>query len=206
MTASSVPDAKDGAGTPTGQRALWSIRAWRYSFPAAVVSRLGDLVFDITVVLWIATVIAKRQAWAPAAVGGVLIAAALPVILIGPVAGVYVDRRDRHKIIVRSNAVQAVSIGSLILVPMLGDGLGLVGKLIWIYAAILVTNAAGQFFLAARLPMIAKTIPEELRTLAFSVQGSANTFVAIIGPPQAPPRSSGSRCATGHVRWLRTGC
>jgi MFS family permease len=59
------------------------------------VSYLGDFVFDTTIVLWISTVIARSQSWAPAAVGGVLIAAAVPTLLLGPVAGVFVDRWNR---------------------------------------------------------------------------------------------------------------
>jgi MFS family permease len=166
---------------------LWSIPAWRYSFPAALVSRLGDVVFDITVVLWISTEIARGQSWAPAAVSGVLIAAAVPVLVVGPFAGVYVDRHDRHQVLVVSNLVQAAAIGSLLLIPMLGDDLSTGAKLTWIYVAVALANAAGQFFTQARLVMIARTIPDALRTTAFSVQGSANNIVFIVGPPLAAP-------------------
>lgn len=60
---------------------LWRIRAWRYAFPATVVSRLGDIVFDLTVVLWISTDLARGQSWAPAAVSGVMLAASVPILL-----------------------------------------------------------------------------------------------------------------------------
>ncbi|AKU16171.1 MFS transporter [Luteipulveratus mongoliensis] len=173
-------------GDSAGRR-LWSIPAWRYAFPAAVISKLGDLVFDLTIVLWISTDIAKGETWAPAAVGGVLIAAALPVLLVGPIAGVYADRSDRHAILVRSNAVQAIAIASLLLIPILGDRLSRTADLVWIFAAIVLTSAAGQFFTQARTAMIAKTIPDELRTSAYSRQGSANSLLAIAGPPLAAP-------------------
>lgn len=166
---------------------LWSIPAWRYAFPAALVSRLGDVVFDITVVLWISTEIARGQSWAPAAVSGVLIAAVVPVLVVGPVAGVYVDRHDRHRVLVISNLVQAAAIGSLVLVPALEGTLSTTAQLIWIYAAVAVTNAAGQYFAQARMVMIARTIPDDLRTTAFAVQGSANNVVFILGPPLAAP-------------------
>lgn len=169
------------------EQRLWSIRTWRYAFPAGVVSRLGDIVFDLTVVLWISTEIAAGQSWAPAAVSGVLIAAALPLLLVAPLAGVYADRMDRHRMLVRSNAVQAVSIGSLLLVPLLDDRLGVVAELIWVYVAIAVSNAAGQFFNQAWIAMIAKTVPDEARTRAFSAQGSAASVLRIVGPPLAAP-------------------
>jgi Na+/melibiose symporter-like transporter len=166
---------------------LWSIPAWRYAFPAALVSRLGDIVFDITVVLWISTDIARGQSWAPAAVSGVLIAAAVPVLLVGPLAGVYVDRHDRHRILVVSNAVQAAAIGTLLLLPVLGDALSPGAQLAWIYAAIAVANSAGQFFNQARMVMIARTVPDRLRTTAFSQQGSANHVLLLLAPPLAAP-------------------
>ena len=71
---------------------LWRNRDWRLLFSGQAVSLVGDFVFDVTVVLWVATVIAKDQPWAPLAVGGALIAAAAPVMLVGPFAGVFVDR------------------------------------------------------------------------------------------------------------------
>lgn len=173
--------------TTPSRRQLWSIPSWRYAFPASVVSRLGDFVFDTTVVLWIGTEIGRGEPWAPVAVSGVMIAAALPVLFVGPLAGVFVDRLDRHRILVLSNLVQAAAMASLLLVGPLGSALGTGGQLGWIYAAIAIANGAGQFFVAARTTMIAKTIPDELRTMAFSMQGSANTLSAIIGPPLAAP-------------------
>ena len=165
---------------------LWRIPAWRYAFPATLVSRLGDIVFDLTVVLWISTGLARGESWAPAAVAGVMLAAVVPILLVGPLAGVFVDRHDRHRILVVSNLVQAAAIGSLLLVPAY-DGLPTAVRLAWIYAAIAIANGAGQFFVQARLVMIARTIPDQLRTSAFSVQGAANNAVLIIGPPLAAP-------------------
>ncbi|KNX37800.1 MFS transporter [Luteipulveratus halotolerans] len=176
-----------GAATVSPGKQLWAIKAWRYAFPAAVVSRLGDFVFDVTVMLWIVTDLARGESWAPGAASGVLIAAALPVLLVGPIAGVYADRVDRQRLLIRSNTVQAVAIGSLLLIPLLGDRTSRAVDLAWIFAAIVVTNGAGQFFNQARNTMIASTIPDELRTSAYSRQGSANSLIAIAGPPLAAP-------------------
>jgi len=56
------------------------------------VSVVGDYMFDTTLVLWVGTVLAKGQSWAPVAVSGVLLAVAVPQLLVAPVAGVFVDR------------------------------------------------------------------------------------------------------------------
>ncbi len=64
-----------------------------------MVSLIGDRVFDLTLIVWIATIIARRpdgsfESWAPAAVSGVLVAASVPTVVFAPVAGVFSDRRD----------------------------------------------------------------------------------------------------------------
>jgi MFS family permease len=184
-----VPVVSLSEASTTGQPSagLWSIRAWRYAFPAALVSRLGDIVFDITVVLWISTEIARGQSWAPVAVAGVLIAAAVPVLVVGPLAGVYVDRHDRHRILVVANLVQAAAIGSLLLMLAAAGALSTAAELTWLFGAVAVASAAGQFFTQARMVMIRVTVPDHLRTTAFSVQGSANYALFIVGPPLAAP-------------------
>lgn len=171
---------------PRGER-LWQLPGWRLAFSASAISTLGDLVFDITVVLWISTQIAAGKSWAPAAVSGVLLAAALPMVLVGPLAGVYSDRHDRRSMMLAANLVQSLSVGSLLLVPLCSNAIGVVGQLVWIYLAIAVANSAAQFFMQGRLAMITRTVPDRMRTTAFSVQGSANSLLAIVGPPLAAP-------------------
>lgn len=175
------------AGEATAYRSVWAIPAWRLAFPAAVISRLGDIVFDTTMVLWISTGLARGESWAPAAVGGVLIAAALPVLLVGPIAGVVVDRTDRHRVMVLSNLLQTMTMGSLLIVPALGARLDQVVALVWVYAVVVVTNAAGQFFGQARMTMIAGTVPESLRPSAFSMLQASGSSCLILGPPLAAP-------------------
>src|SRR5256885_16095946 len=59
---------------------LWSGQA---------ISKLGDVVFDYTLVFWIATSIAREQRWAPLAVSGIFVANAIPTLGAGPIAGVF---------------------------------------------------------------------------------------------------------------------
>ncbi|MGH2487726.1 MAG: hypothetical protein ACRDHE_17130, partial [Ktedonobacterales bacterium] len=61
------------------------------------ISAFGDTLFDTTVVLWIALVLARGQTWAPLAVSGGLLATLVPKILVGPMAGVFVDRWDKQR-------------------------------------------------------------------------------------------------------------
>lgn len=172
---------------PATGSSLWRLRAWRYAFPAAVVNRAGDLLFDVTVVLWIGAGIGSGRSWAPAAVSGVLVAAALSTLVIGPLSGAVVDRTDGQRVIQRSNVIQLCAMGSLVL-PASGIATPSTPALLtWIYLTVLVTNAAGQFYNQARTVMIATTIPSRDHVRAFSTQGGANSVVSIVAPAAAAP-------------------
>jgi MFS family permease len=56
--------------------------------------------------LWIGTIIARGRPWAPAAVSGTLIAAAIPALVVGPFAGVFVDRWDRRRTMMTADAAR----------------------------------------------------------------------------------------------------
>jgi MFS family permease len=90
--------------------ALAGNRNWRLLWIGQAVSLTGDSFFDITVLLWVATVLARGQPWAPAAASGVLIAEAVPVLAVGPVAGVWVDRWNRRRTMLASDACRAAVI------------------------------------------------------------------------------------------------
>ncbi len=94
--------------------ALRANRSWNLLITGGTISAVGDFVFDTTMVLWIGTVIAKGQSWAPAAVSGVLIAAAVPAIIVGPVAGVFVDRWDHRRIMLVSEVGRGILVLALL--------------------------------------------------------------------------------------------
>jgi len=63
--------------------ALLSNRNFVLLWLGQAISRLGDTVFDFTLLLWIAAVLARQEPWSPLAVSGILVAQTLPMILIG---------------------------------------------------------------------------------------------------------------------------
>lgn len=171
--------------TPTPS--LWRNRAWQLSFPAATLSRLGDVIFELTLIVWIASDIGAGQAWAPAAVSGVLLCTAIPTLIAGPISGVLVDRHDCRRILLWSTIIQAIGIGSMVPLVAMARDLGPVITVAWIFAALIITNAAAQFFLQARTLMVAAIIPAEIQNNAFSAQQAAYNIVSVAGPPLAAP-------------------
>ena len=152
-------------------------------------SYLGDQIFDTTLVVWIASVLARGQTWAPLAVSGVMIAVAVPTLVIGPLAGVFVDRADRRRMLIATDGVRAA-----LILALLGST-GLIGgfhppiqvQLASIYVVVFLTAAATQFFGPARLALVRDVVPEAARPQATSLSQVNASVSSIVGPPLAVP-------------------
>jgi len=150
-------------------------------------STIGDAVFGTTLVLWVSQVLARGAPWAPAAVSGILVAAGGAMALVGPVAGVFVDRWSRKSTMMWTEVVRAVMVAGL-------TGLSFVPVRelpVWLwlsalYLVVFVLNASGQFFNPARFATIGDVVHgEEDRVRAAGLAEATTSAAAIVGPPIA---------------------
>jgi MFS family permease len=158
------------------------------------ISSVGDFVFDTTLVVWIATQLAVGQPWAPLAVSGVLVAATLPIFLVGPVAGVFVDRWDKRRTMLAMDVARAVLIALLLLaagivpLPLLPGGqLSLPQRLAAVYAIVFLAAACAQFFTPARTALLGDIVEDALQPRAASLSQVTFALATIVGPPLAAP-------------------
>ncbi|WP_329614338.1 MFS transporter [Streptomyces brevispora] len=168
---------------PTGLRSNVN---WQKLWIGQTISQIGDYIYDITMVLWVGTVVARGQDWAPIAVSGVLLAAAVPTVVVGPIAGVFVDRWDRKKTMLWADLIRAAVIGSLILVA-LRPSLSTRAQLISIYGAVVAVSIVSQFFNPARFATVGAVVAEKDRAKAFSLASASSNTAAVVGPPLAAP-------------------
>lgn len=165
---------------------LWRNRDWRLLWLGQAASQAGDIMFDITVMLWVATVIAKGESWAPAAASGVLIAAAVPVLAVGPVAGVFVDRWNRRHTMMAADAFRCVLIASALAVPALGHAAGRGAEIAAVYLVVALESAAAQFFNSSRLAILGRVVTSaEHRAKASGLLQATLWLATIIGEPAA---------------------
>jgi len=152
------------------------------------VSAVGDKVFATTLILWVSQEIAGGRPWAPAAVSGLLIAAGAAA-LVGPAAGVFIDRWDRITVMTLTEAVRAVlaaALAALAFVPVreLPPWLWLCA----VYGTVFLLAACGQFFALAQLAVTGELVrgpAEQARAIAAAeVTTSASSM---LGPPIAAP-------------------
>ncbi|MEV6522482.1 MFS transporter [Longispora sp. NPDC051575] len=164
-------------------------RNYTWLWVGRTVSTLGDVVFDTTVLLWVATVLLAGRPSAPLVSGAVLAVVAGTVVLVGPVAGALVDRwPDKRRTMLSADLLRAGLIGALTLVAALPDGtvplpvlLGLIGVLV---AA---STAVAQFFNAARFVLLGDVVPADLRGRAAGYHQAVVASAALVGPPLAGP-------------------
>ncbi len=153
------------------------------------ISSIGDFVFDTTLTLWIATELLAGSHWAPAAVSGLMLCAFIATMVIGPLAGVFVDRWSLRSTLLRSEVIRIVVVGTLALITLLPQkSLPVAVWLVLLYAVVLVVNSAGQFFNPARFATIGEIVHGEAdRAKAFGLGQATAATAVILGPPIAAP-------------------
>jgi MFS family permease len=153
------------------------------------VSTVGDFVFDTTLVLWVATVLGKGKSWAPAAVSGVLLSVSVAIFLVGPVAGVFVDRWDRRRTMMGTEIIRAGIVGVLTCIAFLPvRDLPIWAWLTVLYVLVFALNATGQFFSPARFAVLGDVVPGDAdRARAAGIGQATMATASIIGPPLAAP-------------------
>jgi MFS family permease len=103
-------------GQPTKKPGLLINRNFALLWLGQTISVFGDELFDFTLLIWIAAVLTRRpdgttEPWAPLAVSGVLIATIIPYFLLGPLAGVFVDRWEKRQTMLWMDGLRRVDRG-----------------------------------------------------------------------------------------------
>ena len=129
---------------------------------AQLVSTAGSALTDLAAGIWV-----YRETGSALAVGLTLMATAVPSLIVGLLAGVYVDRHDRRRIMMVTCLVQAVIV-ALIAVVIGIESIAVVG----LYGLILLNAGVRQFFDPAHDSLIPELASDEELL-------SANSFLSI---------------------------
>jgi MFS transporter, DHA3 family, macrolide efflux protein len=135
-------------------------RDFRYLWTAQLVSTIGSSLTDLA-----AAILVFRVTHSALNVGLVLMVTAIPTLVFGLVAGVFVDRFDRKKILLAADLIRG---GLVILIPTAVDTFGLPG----LYGIIFLAASVRQFFDPAWESVLPEIASEE--ELA-----KANSFLSI---------------------------
>lgn len=135
-----------------------------------LISATGDWALFIALPIYV-----YRLTGSALATSGMFVAGLLPFLLLGSVAGVFVDRWDRKRAMVVSNLLLTVVLLPLLVVHS--------AQLVWIvYVVAFVESAVVQFFSPAEHAMLPTVVGEEHLVEANSLGALNRNLARLIGP------------------------
>ncbi len=148
-------------------------RDFRLLWVGQLVSQIGDAFY------WLALLITVNDlTGSTKAMGVTSVIVTLPILFIGPVAGVFVDRWDRRRTMIVSDLLRAVLVLFCILVREAHE--------IWIYWVVgFAVSAVGAFALPARNAVIPLLVEEDELLPANALSQTTQTLALIVGSASA---------------------
>ena len=151
--AGSTPDPGADPGLdPGGPRAstfsVFRKRDFRLLWSAQLVSTIGTALTDLA-----AGILVFRATGSALSVGLMFMATAIPTLVVGLIAGVFVDRYDRRKIMVIADLMRAAIVASI---PFL---IGI--NIVFLYIAVAAVSTISQFFNPANDALLPEVASDE---------------------------------------------
>jgi MFS family permease len=165
-------------------RDLLAIRDFRLLFVGQAMSNWGDGLTTITLLI-----LTQRLTGSVSAVAGTAIAVALPQLLLGMLAGVYVDRWDRRKVMIVSDITRGLLVVGFVFV-------GSADRLWLLYGIAFLQAAVGTFFNPAKGALIPRVVGSGNLLAANSMMETSRVVFSLLGTAAA-----GVWAGVGDVLW-----
>ena len=166
-------ETRAAATPPTGVRDVLRIADFRRLWGAQAISDIGDGLTNLTLLL-----VVLRLTGSTAALAAMAIALAVPAIVVGPVAGVFVDRWERRRVMLASDLIRAAIVLGFLFVRSPDQ--------LWILYVLAVAHATvGTFFFPARSALMARVVPADGLMAANSLNQISRVIAGVIGASAA---------------------
>jgi CRP-like cAMP-binding protein/sugar phosphate permease len=154
-----------------GGAAMFSVlrnRAFSLLWFSQLISGMGSALTTLA-----SSILVYRVTGSALSVGLMLIATAGPTILVGLLAGVFVDRSDRKRILLASDLLRAAV---MFVIPFLARQ-----NLVWLYVIVALSSAIGQFFESAHASVLPELASEHELSAANSVMAISQVGSTTVG-------------------------
>ena len=128
--------------------AVFRNRSFTLLWTASLLSTIGSALTSLA-----ASILVYRLTGSALSVGLMLMATAGPSLVVGLIAGVFVDRLDRKRIMIVADVIRAVLVA---LIPFL-----LPFGIVWLYVIVMVSSAVGQFHEPAHASILPEVASDE---------------------------------------------
>jgi len=186
LPAGEEPPAGDRPAASPSPTAVFRRRDFRYLWLAQLVSTSGSALTDLAAGIYV-----FRETQSALAVGLTMMVTAVPSLVVGLLAGVFVDRHDRLRIMIWTLVIQAALVG-LIPVVIGIDGLDLIG----LYVLLLLGAGVRQFFDPAYDSIIPEVASDAELTAA-----NAYLSIASFGSTALGFAAAGLLASTVDIGW-----
>jgi len=154
---------------PLSARDVLRIPDFRRLFTGQVISDFGDALTSLALLL-----VVNQLTGSTAALALMAIALALPQVTVGVLAGVYVDRWDRRKVMLASDLLRAVLVLGFVFVQSV--------DMLWLLYLLATSQAAlGTFFTPARTALIPSIVPRDGLMAANSLSQASRLAAGVLG-------------------------
>lgn len=136
-----------------------------------IISQLGDRLDQMALIAFVY----QRTPGSTMEIAKILSFTIIPVFIIGPIAGVYVDRWDRRRVMYACDFLRA---GLVLTIPLF---LFYAKSLNVLYLIIFAVFSIGRFFVPAKLSVIPELVEEKDLLIANSLVSTTGMIAAILG-------------------------
>jgi MFS family permease len=168
-------------------RAVLAERNFRRLFATRLISQTGDGI--VTAGIGTYVFFNASTFTSPTAAAVAFTVLYLPYSLVGPFAGVFIDRWSRRQILVLSALLRSVFVAATAVLMASGN------RSVPLYVAYLLVLGVNRFFLASLSAALPHVVPEDKLVMANSVSPTAGGIMALIGGLVA----GGLNAATGDT-------
>lgn len=143
-------------------------------------SQTADGAFQLGAAALLLFALDPNQATTGWEIAKIIAVTSLPFTVVGPVAGVFIDRWQRRRILVWSNVVRAVVVVAG-LAAASAYALDLTGGQTVFYAAVLIALSVNRFFLATLGAIQPRVVPGEVLVPANAIASTGGSIAALVG-------------------------
>lgn len=153
---------------PISPFAVFRNRNFALLWSAQLVSTIGSALTSLA-----ASILVFRATGSALSVGLMLMATAAPSIVLGLIAGVFVDRLDRKRIMIVSDVTRAILVSLIpFLVPL---------NIVYLYVIILLCSSVGQFFDPAQASILPEVASDQELAAANSLMAISSFGATAVG-------------------------
>ncbi|MFF8808500.1 MFS transporter [Streptomyces omiyaensis] len=154
-------------------RVLLRLRDFRRLLAVRLLSQCADGVYQVALATYV--VFSPEKQTSPAAIASAMAVLLLPYSLVGPFAGVLLDRWQRRQVFLYGNLLRALLAGgtAVLILASVPDWL--------FYASALSVTAVNRFVLAGLSAALPRVVDEERLVVANSLSPTAGTLAATVG-------------------------